>query len=259
MKKLIVILVTTIFALSIASSESAAFTVAGSEVYSASADVTGTPSVTVLFSAVLKKISDDEDATSVLWTGVNAGSTSWLRCDQYIAVEGYATYADWGIQVYTDNENATIAYTGTGNPAGLVREDNTIFTLSMCWRIKTKTVLGDSSDLVINQRTVTIEDEDIVVLDDGTTDDEYYPWFFMMDKGSDMDEDVEGVQPFSDFQAEATFIGSNGYHHAPGDVNYATPPATDQIYNIYLGANFTTAVPGSTYSTDTITVEMYHL
>ncbi len=89
---------------------------------------------------------------------------------------------------------------------------------------------------------------------------EYFAWFFMMDKATpDVDVVTPGDQAFGDSQVEATFIGSDGYHHAPGPENYATPGATDDIYYVHLGANFTLATPGMTYSTDTITVEMYSL
>ena len=131
----------------------------------------------------------------------------------------------------------------------------------MSWRTKTAkldpTDVDDAKELQINQEV----SGGYAVLDDGITpDDQYFPWFFMLDKGTpDVDADTVGNQVFGDYQAEATFMGSAGYHHAPGAVNYATPTATDTTYYVYLGANFTMAMPGATYTTSSITVEMYRL
>jgi len=201
----------------------------------------------------LKSISTDNVAGAIAWPAVTAGSTGWLAANQYIEVEGFATYSDWGIQIYTDNDN----YTGTGEPAGLIRGDNTLFSLPMAWRVGTEKISAGADELTINQETLL----SLQVLDDGITpDDDYFPWFFMLDKNTvDVDVVTAGDQAFGTHQAEATFIGSDGYHHAPGDVNYATPLAPDTAYYLYLGANFTMAVPGKTYSTSTLTVEMYHL
>ena len=225
----------------------------GAKAISASSGVVGgTAAVTVPFSVSLKNISNDATATSVTWTGVTSGTTSWLAADQYIAVTGYATYSDWGIQIYTDNTN----YTGTGSPAGLINTVNTLYSLPMAWRTKTTLLAAGSVELQIVQKTVG----GYVVLADGTTPAiSYYPWFFMLDKNGDMDSVTGGVQPFGNYQAEATFIGSAGYHHAPGSVNYSTPTATDTTYYIYLGANYTMATPGAAYETGSLAVMMYRL
>jgi len=225
----------------------------GAQSISASSGVVGgTAAVTVPFSVSLKNISNDATATSVTWTGVTSGTTSWLAADQYVAVKGYATYSDWGIQIYTDNAN----YTGTGSPAGLINTTNTLYSLPMAWRTKTAKLATGSVELQIVQKTVG----GYVVLADGTTPAiSYYPWFFMLDKNGDVDGATAGVQPFGNYQAEATFIGSAGYHHAPGSVNYSTPTATDTTYYIYLGANYTMATPGATYATGSLAVMMYRL
>ncbi len=217
-----------------------------------SGTVGGTPSVTVPFSVSLKNISDNSSASSVTWTGVTSGSTGWLAANQYIAVQGFTTYDHWGIQIYTDNQN----YTGTGSPAGLINTENTLYSLPMAWRTKTEKLASGSAELTIIQKTAG----GYVVLDDGITpDDSYYPWFFMLDKNGDVDDQTAGTQPFGNYQAEATFIGSAGYHHAPGDNNYATPTATDTTYYIYLGANFTMAMPGAVYETGSLVIMMYRL
>ncbi len=256
MKAILSIVIAATMVISTSGLSLAAFETLGSETYTASSGtVDGTASVTEPFVASLKNISGDSDATSVSWAAITAGTTSWLAAGQYIAVEGFATYSDWGIQIYTNNTS----YTGTGDSAGLINTANTLYSLPMSWRTRTGKLSVGSAELEINQETVG----GYQVLDDGITpDDQYYPWFFMLDKNTvDVDVTTAGDQAFGDYQQEATFIGSAGYHHAPGPVNYATPTATDTTYYVYLGANFTMAMPGATYATDanSLTVEMYRL
>ena len=255
MKRALSIVIAITMVISTSGLSFAAFTSIGKQQYTANSGVVGgTPSVTVPFSAAMKNISNDAAATSATWTGVTAGSTSWLAADQYIAVDGFATYTDWGIQIYTNNTS----YTGTGSPAGLINQSNPLYSLPMCWRTKTAKLAAASVELGIIQKMVS----GYWVLADGTIPAiTYYPWFFMLDKNGDVDTSTAGVQPFGNYQAEATFIGSAGYHHAPGAVNYATPFATDTTYYVYLGASFTLAMPGVTYATDanSLTVEMYRL
>ncbi|MFA5069614.1 MAG: hypothetical protein WC487_05820, partial [Candidatus Omnitrophota bacterium] len=165
-----------------------------------------------------------------------------------ISVKGFATYSDWGIQIYTNNTS----YTGTGDPAGLISTSNTIYSLPMAWRTKTTKLASGSAELSIIEKTVG----GYQVLADGTGQT-YYPWFYMLDKSSDLDTATAGVQAFGNYQEYATFIGSKGYQHAPTD--YATPSSADTIYYVYLGAKFTQAAPGATYATSSLTVEMYRL
>jgi len=251
------------------------FTPIDSEIFEASSGVIGGKAdVTVGFEAKLKNLSDDlVNTTGIAWDAVTAGTTGWLTGNQYVAVKGFATYSDWGIQVYTDNDN----YTGTGNPAGLVREDNTIYSLPVCWRTKVGYYDSSTKDpKKTGSESITAQEKEIyegtaygyTVLYDGVPGHEpdgtkeYFPWFFMLDKNTpDVDLTTPDDQPFGNYQQEATFMGSAGYHHAPGDVavNFATPSNPNDTYYVYLGAKFTMAVPGKTYSTDTLTVEMYHL
>ena len=251
MKSLLSIVIAITLVISTSGLSFAAFSSIGSETFSASSgSVGGTPDVTVPFSAALKNVSGDASAGSVTWTGVSSGVTGWLAANQYVAVNGFATYSDWGIQIYTNNTN----YTGTGNPAGLINTSNTIYSLPMAWRTKTEKLVAGSAGLGIVEKTVL----GYQVLADGTTPAvAYYPWFFMLDKGTDMDTVTVDVQAFGTDDPYATFIGSDGYQHAPTD--YATPSATDTTYYLYLGANFTMAMPGVTYTTSSLTVEMYRL
>ena len=250
MKSLLSIVIAITMVISTSGLSFAAFQSLGSRQFSASTDVGGSGGVTVAFSASLKNISGDTNAPTVSCTGVSAGSTGWLASDQYIAIQGWTTYSDWGIQIYTNNTN----YTGTGNPAGLINTASTLYSLPMAWRTATSKLAAGSTGLGIVEKTVN----GYLVLADGTTPAiEYYPWFFVIDKRTDMDPATPGLQQFGDYHDYATFIGSKGYQHAPTD--YATPGAPETTYYVYLGANFTTAMPGATYSTNSLTVEMYRL
>jgi hypothetical protein len=251
MKSLLSIVIAITMVISTSGLSFAAFQSLGKQQYSAnSGTVGGTPSVTVPFSVFLRNISNDTTATAITWSTITAGTTGWKAANQYIAVKGWTTYSDWGIQIYTNNTN----YTGTGSPAGLINTANTLYSLPMAWRTTTETVLANNPKLGIVEHIVGGYN----VLADGTTPPiEYYPWFYMIDKQQDIDPATAGHQSFGDYQAYATFIGSAGYQHAPTD--YATPWATDTTYYVYLGANFTMAAPGATYSTNSLTVEMYRL
>jgi len=254
--------------------------------------VTGTAQVTESFSATLKAVSDGASAGSVDWATIVAGTSSWETAQQYIEVTGFATFSDWGIQLYTDNENATVnPYSGTGNPAGLVNQTRTIFSLPMCWRTLvgyydagTTTWSGEGYEVPGGGELDIIQGKDgnFTVLYDGVTPNDldpadpdtttlvhapgsttpYFPWFFLLDKETeDVDVTTAGDQAFGDYVVDATFVGSSGYHHAPGKdepLNFATPNHPKDKYFIYLGANFTLAIPGVTYTTSTLTVEMYH-
>ena len=272
MRKALSILMTIALVIS-TSGVSFAFTSDDTATFEASVTPGGTPGVTVSFSATLRNLSGDGGAGTISWTGVTAGTTAWLAGNQYIEVKGFATYTDWGIQAYTDNDS----YTGTGEPAGLVRDDNSFYALPMCWRTKVGYYDPDTGVPTLPGSTsITTAEREInegtsggyTVLYDGVSGhqpggaDEYFPWFFMLDKNTtDVDLTTVGDQAYGDYQPEATFLGSAGYHHAPGAVveNYATPSHPSDSYYVYLGAKFTLATPGATYSTDSLTVEMYHL
>ena len=251
MKSLLVIVIAIMMVISTGDLSFAAFSRINAKTYTATSGVIGgTPSVIQTFTANLRNISNNAAATSISWSKVTAGSTGWLKANQYIAVQGFATHSNWGIQVYTNNTN----YIGTGDPAGLVNTSNTIFSLPMAWRTLTTRVAIGHTKLGIVEKKVSGHQ----VLADGTTPAiAYYPWFFMLDKRTDMDSNTSGVQPFGTHQDYATFLSARGYQHAPTD--YATPWATNTTYYVYLGANFTMAIPGVTYRTTTLTVEMYSL
>lgn len=91
----------------------------------------------------LKNRSDDTDALSILWSGIDVGVTEWKLADQYVELDLTLFDPDFGVQVYTDNlaADADPQYTGSSDPAGLVAEDRpSINPLPMAWHITGSTV-----------------------------------------------------------------------------------------------------------------------
>ena len=275
MKNLFAILMAITMAISTTGLSLAAVNLDGSETFVAK-NTPAAPAnpVTVAFSAALKNVTDDASATDMLWSSVTAGVTGWSTANQYIEVQGWAVYStDWGIQIYTNNTN----YTGQGEPAGLIRSDDAQ-SLPMCWRTRvgyydpiagTWSDPGSTAATAAERQIIEGKSGTYTVLYDGVSGNEpggaheYFAWFFVMDKSDpDIDNTTTAIELFGDYQTESTFVGSAGYHHAPGaDVaaNFADPSHPQDKYYIYMGAKFTLARSGYEYKTDTMTVEMYHL
>lgn len=239
-----------------------AFTQDGSPVvFDATVTTTGIPGVIVGLDADLFDVVGDAPAgTTVSWTA--AAGNDWVVANQYISVDGFETYSTWGIQIYTDNENGIPEYTGAGNPAGLVNAGNSDVAIPMCWRVVADTKYADgSTDLTITEQYIPTDDIYVLlrIAGDYVADDDYFaPWFWMLDKETpDVDPATVGDQVFGDYQDYATAVGSSGVQIAPD--TYVGIPSSGSDYNVYLGAKFTTAAAGATYTTDTLTVEMYHL
>lgn len=239
-----------------------AFTQDGTPVeFTAGVTTGGTPSVVTALSATLRNISDDLVAASASWTGVVAGD-DWVAADQYIDIQGFETYSTWGIQIYTDNVNSTVAYTGTGNPAGLVNVGNTAAAIPMCWRVVAdKLFTPPTVDLQILEKYIAADDIYVLLREaaDYTDDTTYFaPWFWMLDKNTpDVDVTTDGNQPFGDYQVYAKIVGSEGIQIAPE--TWTPIPTSTSYFHVYLGAKFTNAAADANYTTDTLTVEMYHL
>jgi len=242
-----------------------AFTPDDSGTFEARITTGGTPQVVTPFTAQLRNVSNDATATTVTWSPApNPGSDDWKSAAQYIDVEGFASFASWGIQIYTDNANAvsaTYRYTGTDNPVGLVYAGDTTRTLPMCWRVSADANFTPGTELTITQKYIAADDIYVLlrVPGDYSSDTSYFaPWFWMLDKGTpDIDPITAGDQPFVDYTESATLAGSSGVQIAPTD--YTPIPTPTSHYYVYLGAKFLNAVATANYGTDTITLEMYHL
>jgi len=231
---------------------------------SATVTVTSAAGVITTLSASLRNVSDDATAANATWGDVTGGTDNWVSSNQYIDIQGFTTFANWGIQVLTNNKGATAIpqYTGSSNPVGLVNEVDTTQALPMCWRVTEGNFafIPGSVDLDILEQTlgtggVVLIREPADYIDD---DDYFAPWFWMLDRLTpDVNPDVDGNQPFGDYQDYATLAGSSGIQIAPD--TFTAIPSSDSHYFVYLGAKFTNAVGGATYSTNKIIVEMYSL
>lgn len=261
MRKALSILIAIAWVISTTGVSFAQFESDGDAAFEAGVTTGGTPSVVTGLSTTLRNISDDLEAASASWTDVDAGD-DWVAGDQYIDIQGFETYSTWGIQIYTDNVNSTTAYTGTGNPAGLVNAGNTAAAIPMCWRVVAdKLFTAGSVDLQILERYIATDDIYVLLREaaDYTDDISYFaPWFWMLDKNTpDVDVTTDGNQPFDDYQVYAKAVGSEGIQIAPE--TWTPIPTSTSYYHVYLGAKFTNAAADATYTTDTLTVEMYHL
>jgi hypothetical protein len=185
-------------------------------------------------------------ASSFTWSGVNAGVTRWKAADQFITLQ--ADYFDspagntWGIRIYTDNigTGANPRYTGKGSPAGLICQSTTTQALPMCWRIVDVDI--STTTLAIVQGT----DNKLYSVESGGQPSGFpcYLWILDLNKPGGFlpaDNDYAVIQDIRGIQySEATRGGAA----AP---NY-----------MYIGANFTGATTPNTYTTNRLTLELFH-
>lgn len=180
--------------------------------------------------------------TGWIWwnaSSVTVGSTQWLAASAYVVVHSTITDSTGGIQIYTDNRNASASprYVGVGDPAGLVGYSSTdatasSTTLSMCWRI----VDNSTTTLTIRQTGDTLYANEL-----GSA----YPCFLWM-----MDVGTTGFANGADYMTMKD--SARGIQHAE-----ATFGSTSSPDYVYFGANFTSAVTPRTYKTNRLIIEAY--
>lgn len=272
MKKILAVAISLCLVLSMPVSAFAVFTPVTNSPTAKTAKftVTGDPSVTNGFVVKIKNVTGDVEVSSIGWTATT-GTTSWKAANQYLEVTGFATYANWGIQIYTDNTgvhtspllpNPSPLYDGLGYPAGLVNTKNTKTTIPMCFRVAVKSSVRDgrfaagSVDLQMQEKYIALT-EDTVILrtaSDYVSDNAYFaPWFWMMDR-KDLDREQTGAETNTEY---TSFVDSGRYQIAPLD--YQPIPERNAYYCVYLGAKFTAVTPGVEYKTNMLVVEMYHM
>jgi hypothetical protein len=198
----------------------------------------GSASVTIIctgggtVNAVIRNISDNQPAANglITWSSVAAGTTTWKTANQYIEISYSGLPASWGIQIYTDNKAATAnpKYTGTADPAGLVKTDNTIISLPMAWRI---------TDSVIGTPAVPVQRAD----GKGFAD---YLWHFFKDKNT--------PNGFVNGEDYITLWNPSGIAWNEGGRSGNPKKAY-----VYLAANFTMSSVNSAYNTSALTIEAY--
>ena len=214
---------------------------------SISASVTPTGGVET-WNAALKKVSDNQPAISIGWSGVSAGMDQYKVAAQYIEVTVDITNPiDWRMLIYTNNES----YTGDRSKGsyGLVNTGNDL-GLPLAWRAQED--LGTPDDPVFSTTRPEPDPE-------GFTD---YMWKFVVDQtqtgtsGWDSTDTYvrvwdndgfywnEGVGPDMDLTQE-------------GDQPCPAPSLDDKVF-IYLGADFTHSL-AEEYSTTSLTLDMLKL
>ncbi len=178
----------------------------------------------------IKNISDNNSYSQLEWSGVSLPVT-WKVANQYIEISVKPKQPSWGIQIYTDNKStdANPKYTGSGNPCGLVAQDNTTKVLPLCWRIED----------AISTPAEPIERQD----SSGFTD---YSWKWMKDR------DTAG---FEDGHYYQTVWDENGILWGEADTQ-RSPDALSPNF-IYVAAKFKDALTPRTYKTNKLILELY--
>lgn len=205
-------------------------------------------------------------------------------------------YNGWGMQIYTDNMN-TIAnprFTGVYPPeyaawgkagapagdfaAGLICTDYTTLRLPMCWRVIAPKRFMSPGEPGYEQNL----DKDLNLQIHETLDhhlrrnvsETYNCWIWLKDKANDgwSNPIYWGGRylpnpnlKWQDGMRYATVVCSNGIQH--GEMCFdgwgAGPLVgqSDGMYGvyIYLGADFSRTAVQTTYKTNTLTVEIFHL
>ncbi len=239
----------------------AVFQSRGTAVLSASVVTGGTAEVTIT-NAVIRNRSNNSPAAALGWSNTAAG---WQVSDQYIELGTNITTTNGGVQIYTDNVNATPAYTGvinqnTKSPAGLVNNSVTTENLPTAWRASTFTLTA------------------VAGVNPGANAGESFLWFFHEDKSQ-----VANVLNAARFNNGDPFImvyaapGTTAQPGAtlatpapapvaiPAGIHFAQSPqefggfTTTATSFIYTEANFTGALAQTTYSTNRLVLEAFTL
>lgn len=238
----------------------AVFQSRGTAQLTATATTGGTPTIAIN-SAVIKNRSNNATTTAIGWSTTAAG---WQVSDQYIELATTINTVNGGVQIYTDNVNATPAYTGvissnTQTPAGLVNNVDTTAKLPTAWRASTFTLAG------------------VNPVNPNANSGESFLWFFHLDHSQ-----VANVQngstfvngdPFATLYAAPgtvltpgpTLGGQGAPVAVPAGVHFAQGPtqfggfATNATTFIYTQADFTGALAATTYSTNRLILEAFSL
>jgi hypothetical protein len=210
----------------------------------------GSTSMTV----ALLNVSNNAAASTLGWTA-NAGG-NWTIANQYLQITSHMSQSNGAfIQTYTDNTSATAnpKYTGTVNatspsPAGLINAGNTAATpLPTAWSISTGTPVA-----VDDPNCNGTAGQPAACLTGTHTG---YAWFYHNDK----------AQVANNSGVTGPFVNGASYVEVetagvPANIQFAQgsfgPGATSGVNNMYFEANFASAVGGTTYGSNTITVEL---
>lgn len=195
---------------------------------------------------VRMRTGTDDSLAAAIDFGNNPAGASQVMARQYLEIR-YTSSATWGIQVYTNNKSpdASPRFTGTGGIAnGLVGTRNSGYRVPVLWQVwQAKKGYYNGSETPEFDTTV----------DDGDRAE----FAFVIDKG-DANWEETGFQ-----RNYRTLFNSAGELGAP--VPLADPPpgywprqgtVGNPLY-VYLGADFSN-VPAQTYTTNKLTLDIYH-
>jgi hypothetical protein len=212
-------------------------------------------SSTGTFSLSLKNVSDGQSASSISWTGVNAGNTHWKSADQYLELKYTYFQPGWGMQIYTDNKasDANPRFSGTDDPSGLINTSSPTFKIPVCWRIVDVTtsthIMQGAMGYDNNHVWTWLPDR----LWEQQLNDQYPCYLWMKDRNT---QTIPGTRTtaFSDGEDYITFWNElRGIEHA--EFTFSGAPSPNYIY---FGADFSDAIAPVTYKTGKLTVELYY-
>jgi len=195
---------------------------------------------------VLSVAKVDTDATASSFSfdvnidNLDLNDTTWKAANEYIKIElNKLPEEPCYIRFYTDNKSdkANPKYTGSSNPAGLINEIDTFSRLEACWRVSSNKISKDNLKIY--------QDDDVL---SDKKDERTYCYIWLQDLNT------------TDYNLEYSYIWNNGSDISKrGTQLYgATFLAGGFPLYVYLGANFAQAVAGATYTTNTLTVELYY-
>jgi hypothetical protein len=221
----------------------AVFTSISAPTFTASAVVGGG---STSMSIALLNVAGNTPATSIGWTGASSGG-GWLTAAQYLQITSHMSQGNGAfIQTYTNNTGGTASpkYTGvisssTVSPAGLVNSaDTAAVPLPTAWQIANSTnpVAADDPNFTGTGHTG-------------------YAWFYHADK----------AQVANNSGVTGPFVNGASYSEVetagvPANIQFAQGTfgagAANGVNDMYIEANFLNAVGGTTYTTNTLTVEL---
>ena len=197
-----------------------------------------------LFTIAIKNVFYDNASDHIEWSVELPHG--WRYASQYIQLSHNSGLKIWGIQIYTDNkaDDAGPKYTGYGDPAGLVNENNTDERLLMCWKITDEKWTQSSPEPLGPGPT------DPIQVPDPVNEGAYYffnNYLWMKDQNTPDDPKTPTIDEiFEDGYYYNTVWNQDGIQYGGGILERGG--ATSPTY-IYLGADFSTATTPNTYST----------
>ena len=208
-----------------------------SETSTATVNLTGTEFYT--FSIDVKNVSDNLTVPSqeIGWNGVVAGADLWKVSDQYIEISLDCNYADWGLQIYTDNKGtgAVPTYTGSSDDfGGLVGVTDTATYVPLAFSVKGST-------------------ETVVAPDPWPGDEPYanHLWKWMSDHSRTTPVWVDDAPYARVWDNEGIY-----WHDSPTEPS--NPSGGDSPSIVYLSAGFHDSIPQQ-YTTNKLVLELYSL